>query len=561
MFSRIKKISREEIETHLLFLLLVSVGIFMRFYNLNWDLGLLFHPDERNIANAVTKIHFFTQLNPQFFAYGGFSIYLYRVMGDLIVKLTGDPSWVSDWGKINLIGRFFSAFFSCLTCVPIFLLTKKLFKIVTALFTTILWAFCVSSIQLAHFATTESLLTLQGITLAYLALLLFEKATIKKTLLVGALFGISLATKTSAFLFAALIFFAYALFGIREKKIVKPIIHIVLFSVISFVVFFIFSPFTFLDAKDFLASMTYESGVATGTLPVVYTLQFNGTIPYVFQIENFFWQIGLLTPFGVIGILYFVWRIIPTKKLFQFTHSQMQYFLLLLFPLLYFLYVGSWHTKFIRYMLPFLPFFVIIGTAILVKIYEKYRIMGAALLVTVLTSTLLWSLAFFSIYISPQTRVAASEWIYKNIPAGSKIYTESWDDGLPISVGSFSPSQYKSEALNIYDPDGPFKLQYYGEKLSTGDYIVINSRRLYGTLIHLTQEYPLTSAYYKDLFAGKLGYERIAQFSSYPHIGPIIINDDSSEETFQVYDHPKVLVFKNTKHFSAQQIKQVLQTN
>ena len=51
--------------------LIFLAGIF-RFYNLNWDLGNYFHPDERNIANAVSQIYFFSQLNPHFFAYGVF---------------------------------------------------------------------------------------------------------------------------------------------------------------------------------------------------------------------------------------------------------------------------------------------------------------------------------------------------------------------------------------------------------------------------------------------------------------------------------------------------------
>lgn len=551
---RVKKLPREKIETLVFFLILLGLGVFMRFYNLNWDQGYMFHPDERNIANAVTKIQFFSQLNPGFFAYGGFSIYLYRGAADLLVFLFKDPSWVMDWGKINVVGRFFSAFFSSLTLIPVFFLSKKLFKTTTAFFATIFWTFTVSSIQLAHFATTESLLTLQGVTLVYLSLLLFEKLTWKKTILSAVIFGISLATKTSAFLFVLPLVAAFVFSLVKHKQLIKHLTLFLLFALISFGVFFLFSPYTFLDTTDFLASMHYESGVATGSLPVVYTLQFTGTIPYLFQLEQFFWQLGLLAPFGVGGFVYCLWNIFPTAK------RKIPFVIFLLFPLVYFFYVGSWHTKFIRYMLPFLPFFVIWGTHILIMLYEKFQRIGVSILLTITTATLLWALAFFSIYTTPQTRVSASEWIYQHIPSGSRIYTEHWDDGLPISVGVFSPSQYISEPLTIYDPDGPAKLSYYGQKLSTGDYIIINSRRLYGTLTRLTTQYPLTSTYYKDLFAGKLGYQQIAEFSSYPHLGPLVVNDDGSEETFQVYDHPKVLVFKNTQHFPATQIMHILQT-
>jgi hypothetical protein len=58
--------------------------------------------------------------------------------------------------------------------------------------------------------------------------------------------------------------------------------------------------------------------------------------------------------------------------------------------------------------------------------------------------------------------------------------------------------------------------------------------------------YPLTNQYYKDLFSGQLGFEKIAEFTSYPTI-PFInvqIKDDSADESFTVYDHPKIIIFK-----------------
>jgi len=38
----------------------------------------------------------------------------------------------------------------------------------------------------------------------------------------------------------------------------------------------------------------------------------------------------------------------------------------------------------------------------------------------------------------------------------------------------------------------------------------------------------------------------------------ITINDDLSEETFQVYDHPKVLIFKNVDNISEKDLYNIL---
>jgi len=124
----------------------------------------------------------------------------------------------------------------------------------------------------------------------------------------------------------------------------------------------------------------------------------------------------------------------------------------------------------------------------------------------------------FFIYLKPQTRISASEWVYHNIPYGARILNEQWDDGLPIPIGQFSPEQYQITSLAMYDTDDAAKVQYLSANLSSANYIIFNSRRLYGTLINLTDKYPITSKYYKLLFAGKIRLQQVAQFSSYPSL-------------------------------------------
>ncbi len=549
MLKRI--ILNKKFRTIFLIFLLILIGGFFRFYNLNWDQGNYFHPDERNIANAVLRINFFSQLDPQFFAYGGFTIYLYRLAADLVFLATKDTSWITNWGNINVIGRFFSAVFSTITIIPLYFLAKKIFAKKTALLTIILYTFTVTSIQTAHFGVTESLITLIGVLTCLLSIITLRKISFLASLTLGIITGIGIASKTSAIAFIIMPILAYLLAEkISIKTFGKKIIHLVLFLMVSFIVFTIFSPYTFIDWNKFIESMRYESGVATGSLPVVYTLQFDHTLPYLFQIKNFFWQIGVDALFCLLGFILLLFEMIKrrNKELLVFC----------IFPLLYFLYVGSWHTKFIRYMVPLIPFLLIASSFFLVKIKSKFKLLGNGLIVITVLSTIVWAIAFFSIYTKPQTRITASQWIYLDIPYGSRILNEQWDDGLPIPLGQFSPSQYLITSLAMYDPDNQAKVNYLSANLSSADYLVFNSRRLYGTLIHLTDKYPITSKYYRLLFTGKLGYTKVAQFTSYPSILGLTINDDASEETFQVYDHPKVIIFKNEKKLSEQALAKII---
>lgn len=534
-------------------LLLILAALF-RYYNLNWDLGNFFHPDERNIANAVSQIKFFSQLNPNFFAYGGFFIYLIRAVGELIVFITGNTNWVYNWGLIDVIGRTIAATFSTFTIIPLYFLTKKVFDKSTAILACIFFALCVGSIQIAHFGITENLITFFAVAVSYGAVLIYKTKKIKYFLLTGFLLGMAVATKTTAISFYIAPLFAW-LFVLQETfknkgELIKLVLYFLGLVITSIIFFLLLSPYTILAFQKFSESMRYESGVALGTLPVPYTLQFSGTSAYLFQIKNFFWQLGLITVLSILGFFVLLYKTLGNKN--------KTFFILLSFPLSYFLYVGSWHTKFIRFMLPIIPFLLIFAAFVCFQIYYENKKVGKIIITISLIASLFWACTYMSVYKTTQTRVQASNWIYKDIPGGAKLLSEQWDDGLPIPIADHAPSSYNIEQLAMYDQDNNQKLLYLGDKLSNADYIILNSRRLYGTLIHLNKQYPLTSKYYKLLFAGKLGYKNVAEFSSYPTFLGITINDDSSEETFQVYDHPKAIVFKNIEHLSASQIEQVI---
>ncbi|HMS22317.1 MAG TPA: glycosyltransferase family 39 protein [Candidatus Levybacteria bacterium] len=535
----------------LLVVFIILIGGYMRFYNTNWDNYQIFHPDERNIDNAVTKVQFVSQLDPDFFAYGGLPVYLYKSTGEIMNSLQQTNIWTTEWGHINQVGRTFSAFFSTLTILILFLLGKKLFNKTTGIIASFIFAFTVSSIQIAHFATTESFLILTITLLVYLSLCYYEKP---KTLVLAALAiisGLGIAAKTTALSFLMIPFLSFLLidFQSRGKKIISFIFKLVFFVILTFVTFFLFSPYTFFSYHKFLQSMNYETGVATGRIIVPYTHQFDKTISYLYEIYNLFWQMGPVFALSIIGFgLVFY---------FTFKKKQVSYLFILVFPVIYFLYAASWHAKFIRYMTPLLPFFSLYAAFTLSFFLKKHNFIGKIMLWIFLLATVLWAVSYMSIYSKPQTRYTASLWMLENIKPGEIVLTEHWDDGLPIYIpGKDTP--FTTRQLTIYDNEFSNKGEYLATMLSSADYISLTTRRLHGSLIHLPESYPTTSKYYKYLFAEKLGYKKVAEFSSYPSLFGLEINDDASEESFQVYDHPKIIIFKNIKHYSSQEIMGIL---
>jgi hypothetical protein len=200
-----------------------------------------------------------------------------------------------------------------------------------------------------------------------------------------------------------------------------------------------------------------------------------------------------------------------------------------------------------------------------------FRLSRIGVLVVVL-STLAYVLLFASIYAAPHSWVSASEWIYRHVPAGSILAIEHWDRALPLPVElegqRQSPTEYTFRALSLYDkPDDRAKWESLTADLAGSDYLIVASRRLYGSIPRLPDRYPVASRYYDLLFAGglsgdELGFELVGEFirgpawlnprlPPLPGAAPAIFRPD---ESFVVYDHPRALIFRNAGRLTAEEL-------
>ncbi|MBP6993660.1 glycosyltransferase family 39 protein [Candidatus Woesebacteria bacterium] len=310
-----------------------------------------------------------------------------------------------------------------------------------------------------------------------------------------------------------------------------------------------------------------------------YTLQYVTTKPYIYHIEQVFrWGtgpfIGLLT---IIGALFLIRQLINvlTKRgavdhvvIYLSNHDSVSrrkvstlVLIVCLFVMfsLYFLIIGRSAVKFMRYMLPLYPLLAMLagfGLANLVhrafikshtiSVMMMYKAFTAVLLI----GTILWSLTFINVYSAQHTRIAATDWMLSHIPPGKTLAVEHWDDRVPIRYGE----QYQYQEMTIYElPDDSKKWEMLLQKLSQSDYVILASNRLYTPLPKLADCskfkvcYPLATKYYEELFDGSLGFEKVKEFTAYPQLGPWTIVDDSADESFTVYEHPKVMIFKNER--------------
>ena len=183
-----------------LLILTVAVGAVCRFYNLNWDDGYLYHPDEMNITAAVSRIIIPSHMDPEFFAYNGFPIYLYRAIAEMLARITDDNSWIRDWSKITSIGRFISALASTLSIYLIYWIGKNLINEKAALLAAFLTAVTVGLIQTAHYGVTESLLLFFLLVICIYAIRIIKEGgtQARNWFLMAIISGLAIGTKTSA---------------------------------------------------------------------------------------------------------------------------------------------------------------------------------------------------------------------------------------------------------------------------------------------------------------------------------------------------------------------------
>ena len=98
----------------------------------------------------------------------------------------------------------------------------------------------------------------------------------------------------------------------------------------------------------------------------------------------------------------------------------------------------------------------------------------------------------------------------------------------------------------------------------------------------LADIYPLTNAYYRALFDGNLGYELVHSAPRFPKLGSVGLRSDPflqagmswprglepisdedlmpgyADESFTVYDHPLVLVYRNQARLGVTELRRRL---
>ncbi len=588
--------------TALLFIVLTMAAM-LRFYNLNWDNGIFAHPDERStVAFYAPTIQWPTDLSTIFdprvstlnpfldipnnsrrsYTYGHFPLYVLVLTAHALNALApfGMSILPTTWTEFlqqslsghgyALIGRALMALADLGTVYLIFLLGRRLYGEWGGLLAATLSTFTVLQIQLAHFFAVDPVSTTFTMLALYGSFLMVDRPSKSASIVTGIGIGLAVASKFSALpiIFAPMIAVILATDSDSSDGQNKPsTFHkwqaVVLALGVAFVLFAVTSPFVLLDFENFRQAVIEEQGrMVSGEADFPFTRQYRGTTAYWYFIEQQLrWGMGW--PLGVLATAGTLWVIFKAIRL----KAKPGEWLALSWVVLYFGPTGLFLAKFMRYMLPVVPLFTLFGAGLVIELWQfaervgernyRFILRTATLLLAIvaLGGSMVWSLAFVNgVYGTDHSWVIFARWTYANVPNGSCIAWEHWDDRMPTDLPEPNSNPgahgYNQPILPMYEEDTAEKYELLRNTLMNCDYIVLATNRLWRTIPRLPQRYPMSSRYYQSLFSGKLGFEQVYATETPPKLGSLVIDDQSADESFTVYDHPKPILFQKKRNLS-----------
>ena len=394
--------------TFLPLLLILLVGLGLRLYGIDWDSGYGFHPDERDIyMRSGCMYDLLTEapghkecgyvrdqpdvepglpdldtlldpdrspLNPHWFPLGSILIYV-MVLFRSIVELFTDINALD----MRFVGRTLSALADVGSILFIFVLGRRMYGQGVGLLAAAFTALAVIHIQNSHFYRPETFTILFTLASFWAVLRMLERRRLRDSLLLGLMVGLALAPKVSVLPLVIPLALAYwyrvldsvdGNWSQITPEIVQRILgHAGVAALAAVAVFFVTSPYAFLDIGAFVGDLATQTNMARNAGIFPFTVQYIDTPAFIYQIkQSSVWGLGL--PLGVIA-----WLSIPFTAVIAFMRrSTLRFDLLLLaWVVPSFLLLESFEVHFLRYVFPLIPFLILMGSRMLLWLVDQAR--------------------------------------------------------------------------------------------------------------------------------------------------------------------------------------------
>ncbi|MCH7679913.1 glycosyltransferase family 39 protein [candidate division KSB1 bacterium] len=423
---------------------ILGLAFALRFVGIWYGLPSLYNSDEPTIVSQALSFGTRKSLEPTFLQYPTlyfyFLFFIYGiyfgigfVLGIFNSILDFGASFFLDPGGLFLVGRFLSVVLGTFSVWVIFRLGQRFFSKNVALISSLILAVSFIHVSRSHWILVEAGLGLMCAWALYLILKYYEKPTIKANVFAGLVCGLAISTKYNAgFILIPLLLSSIFIY----KKNVPKLFKNLCLSVVTLVSGFLLgSPYWIFSFSSFFDS-TFKYTFSHVTHGVVGHIT---DIPFVWpfwELVSNDWTLGFLLIAGFVYVL--------------FTKEKKQ-ILLVSFALPTFLYVGSWSSADVHYLIPIFPALVLLAAVFLNDILRSIRNRNLKILFVILLFGLPFAKILYYDFVLTQkdTRAFAEDWFESNVAAGSVIGYENYVYGPNL----FDPARFfKNKAHSQFLP-------------------------------------------------------------------------------------------------------------
>lgn len=494
------------------FILTLAVASVIRYQGMWFGYPLPLHADEGLVISTGLLIIDSGELNPNFFYYPSFNIYIQafiykctRALGLLYLDNFSTEQTVRGMPLIWLYiaGRTFNLVLSILTIVVTFNIGKKLFSPLAGLLAAVFLSLSYLHIVHSYLLTVDTTVAFWSSLAVLMAAQIYSQGTKTRYYLLGGIFvGLAIGSKYTAFVAAAPLLIAHA----AKTRLWKPQIdrNLIIYLLIIPVVFFATSPYVLLDFSSFMRdirdlSETYSNGHpgATAEATTSYTL---------YARHIFFKGYGIAPTLFALGGLVLLLAKAPWKA-----------WIIAAFPVLLLLLVGRYKAYFPRNIVAVTPFLALLSGYLLACLFTTFtnrfqalnepvrKYLSGCLILFILAGSV-WnqaerSMAHIRQITLPDTRWISLQWIEENFPAGTKIGREHYTP--PVELNS---SRFNSYYLGFF---GAILRQ---DEQRTVDYMIVSSGD-YQRFLNQPDRYPDESKAYQEFFST---HKLIKEFTPVP---------------------------------------------
>jgi YYY domain-containing protein len=374
-----------------------------------------------------------------------------------------------------------------------------------------------------------------------------EKRTIPAFALAGAAAGLAHATKASAATLLLPLGLAPFLVFFPARRFLSLAGALAAAGLAFAAAFLLGQPSALAASRELLAAVAEQGAMVRSAGSVPYTNQYAGTPHGLYELKEIvLWGLG--PALGIAALLGAAVRLRAVAR-----GRETRELLLCAWAVPFFLLTASFEVRFPRYLLPLYPV-LLLAAAHLLSRRDGERPGRRLARRWTLGLSGAYLLAFLSVYARPHSVRTASEWFHENVAPGATVLLPDWEEGFPFSLSDRPADRFRFGTLSLYAPDAPEKTEALARALASGDLLVFPTKRLYGAVTQASERFPDTDRLFRLLFSGDLGWTLARTFSSPPQLLGLSLPTERADESFSVYDHPKVVVFRNVARLDATEL-------